>query len=76
MPEASDHITTLLRDPTSSHLLETLVSHCLDTVFGMLWSIYIEHTLKKLGMHPVANFVTPSHLIELITSTYRTLLGS
>ncbi len=76
MPEASDYLTTLLRDPTSSHLLETLVSRCPDTVFGMLWSTYIEHTLKKLAMHPGAKFVMPRHLIKLIPSIYRTLFAS
>jgi nucleolar protein 9 len=55
--EASDYLTTLLRDPTSSHLLETLVSRCPETVFGTLWSTYIERSLRKLAMHPVANFV-------------------
>ena len=57
MPEASDYLTTLLRDATSSHLLETLVSRCPDTVFSMIWSTYIEGSLRKLAMHPVANFV-------------------
>jgi nucleolar protein 9 len=57
MPEASDYLTTLLRDPTSSHLLETLTSRCPETVFTILWSTYIERSLKKLAMHPVANFV-------------------
>ncbi|KAH9991655.1 ARM repeat-containing protein [Russula compacta] len=57
IPEPSDYLATLLRDPTSSHLLETLVSRCPEAVFGTLWSTYFEHNLKKLAMHPVANFV-------------------
>ena len=57
MPEASDYLPTLLRDPTSSHLLETLVLRCPESIFDILWSIYIEGSLRKLAMHPVANFV-------------------
>jgi nucleolar protein 9 len=52
-------ITALLRDPTSSHLLETLVSRYPERVFGILWTTYFEGSLKKLAimMHLVANFV-------------------
>ena len=57
VPEASDYLATLLRDPASSHLLETLISRCPESVFGILWSTYIERNLRKLAMHPVANFV-------------------
>jgi nucleolar protein 9 len=57
MPEASDYLATLLRDPTSSHLLETLVMRCPEPVFNILWSTYFEQSLRKLAMHPVANFV-------------------
>ena len=57
VPEASDYIATLLRDPTSSHLLETIVSCCSESVFGNLWTTYFDRSLRKLVMHPVANFV-------------------
>lgn len=57
MPEASDYLATLLRDPTSSHLLETLVLRFPESIFDILWSTYIERSLRKLAMHPVANFV-------------------
>ncbi|KAF8270863.1 armadillo-type protein [Lactarius quietus] len=56
-PQASDYLVTLLRDPTSSHLLETLVSRCPEPVFGILWTTYFERNLRKLSVHPVANFV-------------------
>ncbi|KAI0274347.1 armadillo-type protein [Russula aff. rugulosa BPL654] len=62
VPEASDYIATLLRDPTSSHLLETLISHCPENVFGILWTTYFERSLRKLAMHPVANFVVAKAL--------------
>ena len=57
IPEASDYIATLIRDPTSSHLLETLVSRCPESIFGIIWTTYFERSLRKLAMHPVANFV-------------------
>ena len=55
--EPSDYLVTLLRDPTSSHLLETLVSRCPEQVFNMLWATYFEGKLARLALHPVANFV-------------------
>lgn len=55
--EPSEYILTLLRDPTSSHLLETLVSRAPPSVFDILWSTYFKGTLARLAMHPVANFV-------------------
>ncbi|KAI0253125.1 ARM repeat-containing protein [Lactifluus subvellereus] len=57
VPEASDYLATLLRDPTSSHLLETLVLRCPESIFDILWSTYFERSIRKLAMHPVANFV-------------------
>ncbi|KAI9448557.1 ARM repeat-containing protein [Lactarius indigo] len=59
---ASDYLLTLLRDPTSSHLLETLVSRCPEPVFGILWTTYFERNLRKLSIHPVANFVVAKAL--------------
>ncbi|KAI0299719.1 ARM repeat-containing protein [Multifurca ochricompacta] len=56
-PEASDYFATLLRDPTSSHLLETIVSRCPGPVFDLLWPTYLERNLRKLAVHPIANFV-------------------
>ncbi|KAJ7067930.1 armadillo-type protein [Mycena amicta] len=54
---ASDFVTTLLRDPTSSHLLETIVAECPALAFSQLWTIYFQKTLSKIASHPVANFV-------------------
>ncbi|KAG1753166.1 armadillo-type protein [Suillus lakei] len=56
-PEASDYLVTLLRDPTSSHLLETMVSRCPDPAFTILWATYFQGKLARLATHPVANFV-------------------
>ncbi|KAJ7638452.1 armadillo-type protein [Roridomyces roridus] len=57
IPPASDYLNTLLRDPTSSHLLECIVSRCPDTSFSILWASYFKGNLPRLASHPVANFV-------------------
>ncbi|KAI6035570.1 armadillo-type protein [Pisolithus orientalis] len=64
-PEPSDFLVTLLRDPTSSHLLETLVSRCPDYVFTQLWSAYFQGKLQRLALHPVANFVVSKSIERL-----------
>lgn len=56
VPE-SDYLMTLLRDPTASHLLETLVRRSPDRVFDIMWRTYFTGKLAKLAVHPVANFV-------------------
>lgn len=48
---------TLLRDPTSSHLLESLVRHLPSSIFDVVWGIYFKSKLARLSAHPVANFV-------------------
>ncbi len=53
----SEYLMTLLRDPTSSHLLETLVSRSPERVFDSLWRTYFVGKLSRLAVHPVANFV-------------------
>ncbi|TFK28643.1 ARM repeat-containing protein [Coprinopsis marcescibilis] len=73
LPEASDFVGTLLRDPTSSHLLETIVLRSPDTAFDALWRLYFKGSLARLAIHPVANFVaakaieraTPAHLEDV-----------
>jgi nucleolar protein 9 len=57
MPESSDYLATLFHDPTSSHLLKTLMSCCPEPIFNILWSTYIERSIRKLAMHPVVNFI-------------------
>ncbi|KAF9474932.1 hypothetical protein BDN70DRAFT_884318 [Pholiota conissans] len=55
--EESDYLGTLLRDPSSSHLLEIIVSRCPDDAFNALWKTYFKGKLARLAAHPVANFV-------------------
>ncbi|KAJ7499330.1 armadillo-type protein [Mycena latifolia] len=56
-PPVSDYLNTLLRDPTSSHLLETVVARCPEPAFGILWATYFKGNLPRIASHPVANFV-------------------
>ncbi|KAJ7367884.1 armadillo-type protein [Mycena albidolilacea] len=53
----SDYLNTLLRDPTSSHLLETIVTRCPGPAFSILWATYFTGNLPRIASHPVANFV-------------------
>ncbi|KII96011.1 hypothetical protein PLICRDRAFT_34962 [Plicaturopsis crispa FD-325 SS-3] len=53
----SDYLSTLLRDPTASHLLETLVTHSPPPALAILWDTYFAGQLARLSLHPVANFV-------------------
>ncbi|KAJ7667611.1 armadillo-type protein [Mycena polygramma] len=53
----SDYLNTLLRDPTSSHLLETIVTRCPESAFSILWATYFKGNLPRIASHPVANFV-------------------
>ncbi|KZP05871.1 ARM repeat-containing protein [Athelia psychrophila] len=57
VPEQSDYLSTLLRDPTSSHLLETLVTRAPERAFVSLWSTYFQGNMSRLAAHNVANFV-------------------
>lgn len=61
-PEASDYVGTLLRDPTSSHLLETLVRRLPQDVFDIVWTTYLQNKLARLAAHPVANFIVAKAL--------------
>lgn len=63
--EASDYVGTLLRDPTSSHLLETIVSRSPPRAFDILWDLYFKGMLARLAPHPVANFVVAKALERL-----------
>ncbi|KAJ7265839.1 armadillo-type protein [Mycena haematopus] len=56
-PPVSDYLNTLLRDPTSSHLLETIVTRCPGPAFSILWTTYFKGNLPRIASHPVANFV-------------------
>ena len=40
--EASDYVSTLLRDPSSSHVMEKLVLLSAEPVFNMLWKLYFQ----------------------------------
>lgn len=60
--EPSDYVGTLLRDPTSSRLLETLVRRLPKEIFDVVWTTYLAGKLARLAVHPVANFVVAKAL--------------
>lgn len=62
LPEPSDYVNTLLRDPTSSHLLETVIRRFPKESFAILWLTYFHDKLARLTNHPVANFVVAKAL--------------
>lgn len=74
-PEASDYLVTLLRDPTASHLLETMVSRCPDPAFTILWTTYFVGKLARLATHPVANFVVAKAAERLNAAQLQAALG-
>jgi len=61
-PEPSDYLQTLLRDTTSSHLLETIFARSPLDAFNSLWSLYLKGKLSRLSVHPIANFVVAKAL--------------
>ena len=68
IPEQSDYLSTLFRDPTSSHLLETVVTRAPDRAFDILWSTYFQGKLARLSAHSVANFVVARAMERVNTS--------
>ncbi|KAE9386228.1 ARM repeat-containing protein [Gymnopus androsaceus JB14] len=60
--EPSDYLGTLFRDPTSSHLLEIIVSRASDKPFALIWNAYLKGKLARLAVHPVSNFVVAKAL--------------
>ncbi|KAF9026524.1 ARM repeat-containing protein, partial [Hymenopellis radicata] len=57
--EPSSYITTLLKDTTSSHLLETVLIHAPQPVFDALWANHLcrNGDSGKVAVHPVSNYV-------------------
>ncbi|KAJ3571667.1 hypothetical protein NP233_g3597 [Leucocoprinus birnbaumii] len=60
--EPSDYLNTLLRDTTSSHLLEAIFTRAPPKAFDVLWSLYLQGKLPRLAVHPIANFVVAKAL--------------
>ncbi|KAJ4472084.1 armadillo-type protein [Lentinula aciculospora] len=60
--DPSDYLGTLFRDPTSSHLLETVLSKASDKPFALIWNAYLRGKLPRLAVHPVGNFVVAKAL--------------
>ncbi|KAK1229483.1 Nucleolar protein 9 [Marasmius sp. AFHP31] len=60
--QPSDYLGTLFRDPTSSHVLETIVTRVSPKPFSLLWNTYLKGKLPRLSIHPVANYVVAKSL--------------
>ncbi|KAI0334862.1 ARM repeat-containing protein [Cubamyces sp. BRFM 1775] len=67
----SDYLVTLLRDPTASHLLETLVLRSPQRIFDLLWQTYFTGKLARLAVHPVANFVVAKAFERLSSEQFQ-----
>lgn len=61
----SDYIETLLRDPTSSHLVEALLLHAPQRIFAAIWATYVQGRVAKLATHPVSNYVVAKGIERL-----------
>jgi hypothetical protein len=66
--ERSSYVDTIMRETTSSHILETILSRSSDAVLAKLWSTYYLGRVAKLAGHPVANF-TVARGIERLDAT-------
>ncbi|KAF8583989.1 ARM repeat-containing protein [Ramaria rubella] len=53
----SSYVSALFLDATSSHLSESILTHCPTSVFDRVWECYFTDDLPKLAAHPIANFV-------------------
>ncbi|KAI3611102.1 rrna processing protein nop9 [Moniliophthora roreri] len=78
--QPSDYLGTLFRDPTSSHLLETIMFRASEKPFSLLWSTYLKGKLPRLAIHPVANYVVAKSLERCnntqLENAYQELDGS
>ena len=64
-PVQDRYIEDLFCDVTASHLIETFLEFSPTSTFNILWSNHIFGLLKKLVLHPVANFVVAKAILRL-----------
>lgn len=55
--DESEYIPSLMRDSTSSRLMESVFLNSPPGAFGLLWGTYLKGNMIKLANHPIANFV-------------------
>ncbi|CAO1625738.1 unnamed protein product [Sympodiomycopsis kandeliae] len=55
--QSADGVETLLRHPSGSHALESILSYAPPDLADRFLSIYAKGKMTRLGSHPVANFV-------------------
>ena len=63
--EPSSYVSSLFLDTTSSHLSESILSHCPSPIFDRLWLQYFTPDLGRLSTHPTANFVVAKGIARL-----------
>lgn len=66
----SDFVEGLLRDSTSSHVLETVLRFVPMNVLTWLWIHYFHGRLDRLSAHPSANFVLAKAIERLETKQF------
>ena len=66
----SDYVRSLIRDPTASHLMETVIDICPPSVFFRLWNTYFVNQLRKLAPHPVGNFIVAKCISRLFPEVF------
>ncbi|KAF9268292.1 hypothetical protein L218DRAFT_918805 [Marasmius fiardii PR-910] len=69
--QPSDYLGTLFRDPTSSHVLETIMTRVSERPFALLWTAYLKGKLPRLSVHPVANYVVGKSMGRCIAGQLR-----
>jgi len=63
--QSTEFLHTLMRDKTSSHIMESLLSHCPEPAFALLWDSHFKGKIARLASHPIANFVLSKALEKI-----------
>lgn len=71
---SSDYLRTLIRDASSSHLLEAIIVTCSEQMFSTLWECYFAGQLHKMAFHPVCNFLVARCIERLDSNHFKKLL--
>lgn len=65
LEQSTDFLHALMRDMTSSHIMESLLSHCAPPAFTLLWDNHFKGKISRLASHPIANFVLSKALAKI-----------
>lgn len=64
-----------MRDTTSSHILETILTRSSQPVLDKLWELYYVGRVAKLAGHPVANFTVARGIERIDAEALRGAVG-